>query len=268
MQEKQLPAGDSFWGTSQRIVTLSSGRTVFLPCHFYNVHYLVALFRVRKGLLNPSLAGTGLKPGLTWRGDEVLAMGLVQYSRSDLGAYNEIIFSVPSVPVSEPVSIFNWTDLFGSLQKRTLGQYIFHIPVTSEFSREAGMELWGYPKRLMGIEHTFTPGNIHTVMKDAEGRVVMSVQGSLGFSIPSVPLSLLTYSFRDGKMLRTSVRVRGAMRYYPFRKIVLQAGESDDLIARDIRRLGLDGASPFIVMDSPSFQAKFMEGEANTQAEG
>jgi hypothetical protein len=264
MQEKQLPSGDDFWGTAQRMVTLPSGQATFLPCHFYDVHYLVALFRVETGLLQPVLAGTGLKPGLKWRGDDVMAMGLVQYSRSDLGAYNEIIFSIPSIPDTKPVSLMNWTDLVGALQRRTVGQYIFQIPVTAEFSREAGQALWGFPKRILKIEHKFTPGRVDTTAKDSQGVAVMTTEGSLGFSIPSIPLSLVTYSHKGDQLVRTSVVVRGAMRFYPRQKLVLRAGESSDPMAIDIRRLGLDGASPFLVMDSPAFQAKFMEGEFMT----
>lgn len=260
MQEKQLPAGDPFWGTAQRMVRLTEGEA-FLPCHFYDVHYLVALFRTKGTVLQDILAGTGLKPGLSWGGDPVVAMGLVQYSRSDLGAYNEIILSVPSVPLSHRSSVLNWTGLLGSLEHRTLGQYIFQIPVTARFSMIAGRELWGFPKRIAAIEHRFTPGRVDSQMKDDGGQTVMTCEGSLGFSIPSIPLSLLTYSFRQGKKLRTSVQVRGGMRWYPRQQLVLRAGESDDGLANDIRRLGLDGKRPFLVMDSPRFQAKFHEGE-------
>jgi hypothetical protein len=260
MQEKQLPAGDHFWGSAQRMVRLSEGET-YLPCHFYDVHYLVALFRTGKTVLQEILAGTGLKPGLYWKGDAVVAVGLIQYSRSDLGAYNEIIFSVPSIPLSQRSSILNWAELVGPLGRRSLGQYIFQIPVSARFSMIAGRELWGYPKRIAAIEHRFTPGLVDSRMKDDSGQIVMSCAGKLGFSLPSIPLSLVTYSFRDGKKLRTAVRVRGSMRWYPRQELVLRVGESGDPMAEDIRRLGLDGKKPFLVMDSPRFQAKFHEGE-------
>lgn len=242
------------------MVHLSEGET-YLPCHFYDVHYLVALFRAGETALREVLEGTGLKPGLTWKGASVVAMGLIQYSRSDLGAYNEIILSVPSIPLAQRSSVLHWTQLVGPLGRRSLGQYIFQIPVSARFSMIAGRELWGYPKRILSIEHRFTPGVVDSQVKDDHGQIVMRCEGKLGFSLPSIPLSLVTYSLRDGKKLRTNVRVRGRMRWYPRQELVLRAGESGDPLAEDIRRLGLDGKKPFLVMDSPRFQAKFHEGE-------
>jgi hypothetical protein len=251
---------DPFWGGSRTERILSQGRT-FLPCHFYEVHYLVALFRTTEQQVLPFLEGSGLKPGLRWTGRPVVALGLIQYRRSDLGAYQEIILSVPSVPEGSGLRFGGWGGLFGDLDKRQLGQYILQIPVTSQFSVEAGREIWGYPKRMAKIDHQFLKGELKSEMREESDQLVLQCRGKLGFSVPFFPLSLVTYSFKNGHPLRTPVAVKGWMRWFPAQKLALKAGASQDSLAMLIRDLGLDGKSPFLVMDSPGFQSKFFPGK-------
>jgi hypothetical protein len=251
---------DSFFTKPQREVLLSAGKT-FLPCNFRKVHYTVALFKTSKEALEKILTGTSLTPALKWGSGYMVALGLIRYSASDLGAYDEVILSVPAAPVNGKKSFSNWADLVGPLGNRCVGQYIFHIPVTSAFSEAAGKELWGYPKIVLPITHDFTKGNLNSTVKDSTGKLIMRCSGRLGLNIPSIPLSLITYSFRVGKKLRTEVKVRGAMKMYLRQSLRLQIGDSDHPMARDLRSLGLDGKKPVIVLDSDKFQSVFGEGE-------
>ena len=255
------PEFDLFFDGPQREVMLSLGKT-FIPCHFRKVHYVVALFKTKKEALEKILSGTELSPALKWGSHYMIALGLIRYVESDLGAYDEVILSVPSIPVNVKKPFSNWLDLVGPLSNRKVGQYIFHIPVTSTFSEAAGKELWGYPKIVTPIMHDFKPGSIESSVTDAAGKNIMQISGRLGISIPSIPLSLITYSFRDGHKLRTSVNVRGRMKLYLRQTLRLDIGDSDHPMAKDLRLLGLDGKKPMIVMDSDKFQSVFGEGIA------
>lgn len=258
------PAGvleDSFFTGPQREVLLTVGRTL-LPCYFRKVHYAVALFKAKKEALEKILKGTELAPALKWGSHYMVAIGLIRYFESDLGAYDEVILSVPSIPLHVKKPFSNWADLTGLLANRKVGQYIFHIPVTSSFSEAAGKELWGYPKIVTPITHDFKPGSIESSVTDAAGKNIMRINGRLGFSIPSIPLSLITYSFKGGDKLRTEVKVRGGMKLYLQQSLRLEIGDSDHPMAKDLRLLELDGKKPIIVMDSDKFQSVFGEGIA------
>ena len=231
-----------------------------MPCHFRKVHYTVALFNTTPGSLEKILSGTGLKPGLKWGNGAVVALGLIRYTDSDLGAYDEVILSAPSIPLDAKKPFSNWLNMIGPLATRKVGQYIFHIPVTSAFSEAAGKELWGYPKIVTGIEHEFTSGSLDSRVLDPSGKLIMHCSGHLGLSIPSVPLSLVTYSFRERQKMRTEVNVRGRMKLYLRQSIRLKIGDSDHPMANDLRAMGLDGRKPLVVMDSDQFQSVFGEG--------
>lgn len=261
MGKDTRPANDVFFDRPQREVKLSLGKT-FIPCHFRKVHYVVALFKTKKQALEKILSGTELAPALKWGSHYMVALGLIRYFESDLGAYDEVILSVPSIPINIKKPFNNWADLTGPLANRKVGQYIFHIPVTSTFSEAAGKELWGYPKIVTPITHDFKSGSIQSAVADSAGKNIVQISGRLGFSIPSIPLSLITYSFKDGHKLRTEVKVRGRMKLYLQQSLRLEIGDSDHPMANDLRLLELDGKKPMIVMDSDKFQSVFGEGIA------
>lgn len=250
----------SFFQEQQETVTISAG-TTRLPCFFRKVHYTVCLFAADEDAVKERLKATGLLPALKWRGKFVVAIGLVRYEESDLGSYNEVIIAIPSIPEGMKKPISTWLDLVGSLDNRKVGQHILHIPVTSEFSRAAGNELWGYPKIVAPVEHEVQQGHIRTAVTDpATGERIVEVKGKLGFGIPSIPLSLITYSFMQNQLLRTAVKVRGWMKLRLAHGLRLHMGNSRHPMANDLRKLGLDGEKPFLVMDTDQFQSVFYKG--------
>lgn len=206
------------------------------------------------------LLGTGLVPALKWGRSYVVAIGLVQYEESDLGSYNEVIVAIPSLPEGMKKPFSSWLDLIGSLENRKVGQHIIQIPVTSEFSRAAGNELWGYPKIVAPVEHDFKSASLHSKVVDPlSNELIMEVKGELGFGIPSIPLSLITYSFMNERLVRTKVKVSGMMKLRLNHGLRLRVGNSKHPMANDLRMLGLDGKKPFLVMDTDKFQSVFHE---------
>lgn len=259
MDQSAHSSSDAFFSGERKPVEISAG-TTFLPCHFQKVQYHVALFKTDPKVLEGMLSGTGLKAALRWGRHGIVALGLIRYEQSDLGAYDEVILSIPSIPADITAPFSNWLDMTGPLASRKVGQYILHIPVTSTFSMAAGSELWGYPKIVTGIDHDFGRDAISSRVSDPDGRMIMTCSGKLGSWLPSIPLSLVTYSFRHDVPLRTAVRVRGRMRFFLQQSLTLQVGDSDHPMARDLRLMGLDGKRPLFVMDSDRFQSVFHEG--------
>lgn len=249
----------AFFTETQHEVQLYAG-TTFLPCFFRKVHYTVCLFKANKELVIQRLNGTGLVPALKFGSSYMVAVGLIRYDDCDLGKYNEVIVAIPSLPADMQPPFSNWFDLVGSLKNRKVGQHIIHIPVTSEFSRAAGQELWGYPKIVVPVEHEFSSSSLHSKVFDPVGNeLIVEVKGKLGFGIPSIPLSLITYSFVENQLCRTAVKVRGMMKLRLNHGLHLHIGSSNHPMANDLRLLGLDGNKPLIVMDTEKFQGVFYE---------
>ncbi len=208
------------------------------------------------------LEGTGLVPALQLGGRFMVALGLVKYTDSNLGAYNEVILAIPSLPAGTKAPWSNWADLVGPLHRRRVGQYILHIPVTSRFSMLAGRELWGYPKIVAPITHQHKGHSLQVAVEDpVTGEQILSLGGNWRMSIPFIPLPLITYSFQNNMLLRTEVAVRGTMQLRLWHNLRLQVGPSQHPFAADLRDLGLHNRQPWVVLDTPHFQSVFYPGK-------
>lgn len=225
---------------------------------FRDVYYMALLYRANSFEVHRHLEKTGLKPALYFFGSPVVAAGLIQYKDSDLGAYNEIILSIPVILQNDQSSkISNWLDLYAGFEKRRGGQFIIHIPVTSQRSVDGGRNLWGYPKTLEPIVHDFSHNNINSSLADNEANSILQWKGSLGIGIPIPSMNLMTYSFMDGTLMKTKVDVKAKMRWFPFADIALNIESKNSAMAKDMLALGLAGQKPLAVLGTEHFSAWF-----------
>jgi hypothetical protein len=231
------------------------------PIQFEDVHYIASLYTANKEKVNSLLEGTGLKAGLHFFGKPLIALGLIQYKVSDLGAYNEIILAIPVIRANEKTGLRNWFDLYADFSKRKGGQYIIHIPVTTQQSVDAGRNIWGYPKILLPITHEFNPNHIRTSLLDESNQPLIQVTGGLGLSIPIPAMQLMTYSFLNNVLLKTTVDVSSKMKWKIGAQLKIKVDSLKHLMGKDIRELGIENKNPIFTIESTHFKAKFNEGQ-------
>jgi len=242
-------------------VSMHSQLEYTFPLDFRDVHYLALTYTSTFSAVNEKLKDTEFKAGLIFNGKPLIAVALIEYKDSDLGAYNEVIIAIPVVPKNVKSGIFNWLDLYSPLKMRKLGQYIIHIPVTSEKSMLAGRGLWGYPKIVRKIIHSFGKNNIDSCVLNEEGNQnIIEFKGSLGMGLPVSNMDLMTYSFFQGQMLKTTVDVRSNMRWKPFADIRITANNTNDPMCKDIIDFGICNKKPLFTIEATKFKAKFNEG--------
>lgn len=228
------------------------------PLAFRDVHYMALLYRANSFEVHRHLENTGLKPALHFWGKPVIAVGLIQYKDSDLGAYNEIILSIPVVLSNDRSrQLSNWLDLYAGFDKRRGGQFIIHIPVTSQVSVDGGRDLWGYPKTLEPIFHDFSKNKINSRLEDNEANSIMQWKGTLGMGIPIPAMDLMTYSFLDGSLMKTKVDVKSRMRWFPFSDITLKIDDKNSAMSNDMMAMDLSGKKPLAVLGADQFSALF-----------
>jgi hypothetical protein len=231
------------------------------PVNFEDVHYIASLYSAEKEKVNSLLAETGLKAGLHFFGKPVVALGLIQYKVSDLGSYNEIILAIPVIRATEKIGLKNWFDLYADFSKRKGGQYIIHIPVTTQQSVDAGRNIWGYPKILLPITHQFSAKHIHTSLMDEQNHPLLQVKGGLGFGIPIPKMQLMTYSFLNNTLIKTTVDVSSKMKWKIGAQLKIQVDSIRHPMGKDIRELGIENKKPIFTIESTHFKAKFNEGQ-------
>ena len=231
------------------------------PVKFEDVHYIASLYTANTNKVNNLLNGTGLKAGLHFFGKPVVALGLIQYKVSDLGAYNEIILAIPVIQVHEKTGWKNWLDLYSGFNKRKGGQFIIHIPVTTQRSVDAGRQIWGYPKTLLPILHEFSDGKINTSLMDTDNQLLLEVSGKLGAGIAIPAMDLMTYSFLSEELTKTTVDVESGMQWKLNSNLRIQVKNNEHPMCKDILDLGINNKRPVFTIESTHFKACFNEGQ-------
>lgn len=104
------------------------GRKVRLPVQVRDAVMAVSVFQCSRSAARQALAGSGYEP-LTVLGRAMSALICVQYRDGDLDTYDEVGIMVM---VRGPDG--------------TIGPWTAELPVTQEFTMEAGRDIWGLPK--------------------------------------------------------------------------------------------------------------------------
>ena len=240
---------------------MNDSKAYNFPVKFEDVHYIASLYTANTNKVNDLLNGTGLKAGLHFSGKPVVALGLIEYKVSDLGTYNEIILAIPVIQAHEKTGWKNWLDLYTGFKKRKGGQFIIHIPVTTQRSVDAGREIWGYPKTLLPIVHEFSDGKIKTALMDNNNQPLLEVNGSLGAGVTIPAMNLMTYSFLNEYLTKTTVDVESGMQWKPNSNLRIQVKNNKHAICKDIVALGINNKRPIFTIESIHFKASFNEGQ-------
>ena len=251
----------SFFAAPQTARPTSAG-PVDLPILYYDATCIIALFWASRAGALDLLAGTGLEPtGGVF--DHVLAgMAFYEYRHTSVGPYNEVglaLFAVPAGTRHAPLRI---ADVLLPTELRRTGMVVVDLPVTTEIARAAGAELWGYPKFVTDLPFTRRGDRVALGVADPGGGApICTFEGTLGRSAPALPVQLLTFTQKDGALVRTPVAVRGPARLHLPGSTRLFVGASRHGMAERMRALGLDGRRPAAVLVVDPMQARLPEGE-------
>lgn len=135
---------------------------------------------------------------------------LMHYIDGDLGGYLEY---GTNVMVNRPGS-----DASGLRGLGSAGAFIHHLPVDGEFTRQAGRQIWGYPKVL--ADFTIHDGSPFGFEVGIDGRLAVGMDFKPGIPVPSAftakPQVQYSYSHLDGVLRETEGQmVLSGARYRP-----------------------------------------------------
>lgn len=183
------------------------GRTVTLPLEVRKARSWNAQFLVPADAAQRLVAPTGLEVARPLPGRAMCTLAFVRYEEGDLGAYNELAVSFVVRPHgSEPASAPAMAREFATGR---IGVYIYHLPVTEQFSLDAGRGIWGFPKFLSSIEIREARDRATCVLQH-EGRDVLMLTVRTGGHLRLPQVSPPTYSYIDDKLRLTRWTTTGS----------------------------------------------------------
>ncbi len=212
--------------TAQHVVGDS---TVLLPARIAEASQGSATYAVDPATAQAVLDEAGLPFEPIVAGDRaaLLSLFMVDYRRGDLGTYGEFGAAIMGRPRGDILA--------------PPGMVIFSLPVSGEFTRDCGREIWGYPKVLapeLVVGRDGPRGVCRLAPSEAHG-LSFSVS-SRGFG-RSREIPLITYTVKDDRPTRTVFQRSGLHER-------LRAGGSVELVLGGTRadqcECGLAAATP------------------------
>lgn len=174
----------------------------------------------------------------------MVSLALVRYQDCDLGSYDELgLAFVIEQPPGQP-----------ALARGAVATYIHRLPVSEEFTCEAGRGIWGFPKWVADLRVTIGAGVATATLGDE--LTVALRRGPL--PIPSRPLTMACYSKDDGgRVIRTEwTTANRGTRLRVGRGSARVELNGDGPFADDLRALGFP-RSPLLTMFAGEMRATF-----------
>ncbi|MGY1710645.1 acetoacetate decarboxylase family protein [Geodermatophilus sp. SYSU D00758] len=130
--------------------------------------------------------------------------------------------------------------------RRRLSLFVLHLPVTTAEARDAGRELWGFPKFVADVAFTEGPGPRRAQLSEG-GRRVLTLTGRGRGPVLTDRRPAVMYTEHGGRLVETVVSTTGQLRLgWGPRAGRLELG--DHPVADELRTLGVDPA-PLAVFD-------------------
>jgi len=218
-----------------RVVRLGTAEfevpVLYLRDESFGALFTADLGRLRMAMPSPNLHPVPHKPG---RG--LVYIGCYDYLDTSVGPYGEVAVAVPAVygrrppPVLPAIFEGRWPGF---------GAVILHLPVTTRLTRDGGRVYWGYAKFVADMRFQSTPEFQECRLEEGGKHILTLHVVKRGPTLPD-RRPLVTYSVRDGALLRTlipqSAIVRTAL---GTAGSFLELGDSHP-VATSIRELGID----------------------------
>jgi hypothetical protein len=186
------------------------GTVLTMPVQIRAAEQHMAVFSVDADAAQRMIDYSGLRAYRYRPHRALVVLILMHYIDGDLGGYLEY---GTNVMVNRPGSEASGLRGLGSA-----GAFIHHLPVDGEFTRQAGRQIWGYPKVL--ADFTIHDGSPFGFEVGIDGQLAVGMDFKPGIPVPSAftakPQVQYSYSHLDGVLRETEGQmVLSGARYRP-----------------------------------------------------
>ena len=226
----------SFFSSSRPGRTVTRGQATFeLPILYFRDDLFALFFTADPRKVRALMPSDRLHPVLLTSKKAMVGIAAFNYIETSIGPYGEVAVVIPAVygyaapPLILPALMEARYPGFGTL--------VLHLPVTRTVARDAGRGEWGYTKFVADMRFTITPEFMACRMAE-EGSHILTLRVARKGIVMRDRKPLVTYSVRQGDLIRTTISQRGACR------VALSPGSShlilgDHPVSASIRELGL-----------------------------
>lgn len=246
------------------IVFKTSEGDVDVPLIFYDLSSVICLFYVNYDLARKKFQGTGLIPCRLYNGKAAITVSFYDYKKSSIGGYHEAALTTLTYAEGTKQPFFTQAETFKKADKWRVGAYIHDLPVTSTLAKACGREIWGMPKFMADISFQLSKNRFRGSIDDPNnGENICTLEGRIGpFGLGRKIKGLDNCDYTDfnNDLFRLPIFYDSTSRCN-FNMLFLggmrlKVGRSDRIMAKNLRDLGLDNASPAMTFTTYTGRAK------------
>ena len=236
---------DIFAGVGQSTVITTAGDCQ-VPILYRDGSMLVVGYRIDRHRAATALSHVALEP-LVMAGKALALLCIFEYRDTTIGPYNEIGLGVFARRKARPLPIRRILRDVRSVDE--VGMYVTNLPVNTPAAYAAGVELWGYPKYVTGIDTRFD-GTSTTATLESE----FELRHRVGRGITIKGLPFITFTCKHERLIRTVVEVGHMVRFGGARSLRIQL-TGDGPTSTTMKAFGLDSLRPTFVQRADGLRA-------------
>ncbi|HID39403.1 MAG TPA: hypothetical protein EYP36_07795 [Calditrichaeota bacterium] len=251
---------DTFFDYPQTIFNCSQGE-VKLPIFYYDVSSVLAFYLTDYKKVQKLVEPLGFMAARFLNGKAMVGFAFYEYRKTDVGSYNEVGLATAIYAPDRPRPLLSLPQLKKNVNRRKMGFYIHHLPVTTAIANAAGREIYGFPKFVTELPFELTDSHFKGIVKDEQGKEIVTLEGKVKKGIRMSGFDLLLYSYLDKNLMRTVVDVKARFNTSFFPDWQLTLGKGDHPMRQTIKDMGITGKKPFIVQTTHHFRSRLHRGE-------
>lgn len=192
-----------FNGIQQHEVVISGGVSCSLPFLYYNAYSFSAVFSVRTSMLKALLPSPHLVPLEILPGIGSMVFVAADYHSTSIGPYKELLITIPVR--YRPSFNAPLLPLLKMTANLSFEIYVWQLPVTSPLGFQAGIDIWGFPKRLSELDFSETSKTLSCTLLE-EGEEVLTLQVKKPKPKKKAEFNYDMFTELNGEILRTPVK--------------------------------------------------------------
>lgn len=251
---------DPFFQYATTVFETSEGPFT-LPMFFYETEMFFAVFVVDRARAQEITGAEDLDAVDIGQGKALAAIACYNYKNCSIKPYKEVGLAIASVPKGAKAPDDPMATMLGDPDASHMAFYVANLPVTTQQAVAAGIEAWGFPKFLAQIDYRLDGNRFDCSTANPDGSgAIFRLSGEAGPGVPAPSMQTAYFTRLDGKTLRLHGITRGQTRACLPGSLKLEVQASDHPMARNLRHLGLNGASPDQVIFAPQIQIRLTAG--------
>lgn len=179
---------------------------LYLRDDFFTLYFTADVKKVRS-----ILPSDRMHPVTMPNGRAIAVIGAYNYIDTTIGPYGEVPVAIPVLYDRKHLPLAGFVPALRQADYPGFGVLVMHLPVTKIEARDAGRGEWGYTKFIADMAFDITPEYLQCSLSEGDVHILDLRVMRRGFHVRD-DRPLVTFSVKDGKLIRTVIAQKGVMR--------------------------------------------------------